>query len=385
MKSSSSTVTDVLYWNFKYWSLCGIEVHPKEMLRSKRILKNVAMANLWTIVFIYYPLSLFLGLFKLKEPREVIESLAIVFTMTLDFMKGLILMLKVRNNRIIFKLCNEFETNVTDSVEKQVLEDFSKSSTRLIKLYFITFSVCITSSGISSIFNQRLLFPACFPFDLEKNSIMFNVALLYQFVGLWILAVMCLTYDTFQIVMIKSLSKYVNILRLRTLNIANSKSLEKNEEILKYSIIENRKQLIKLHQLAQKTFSIPILTQLLITAVNVVSAITILLFFRENIFQVVGVIFFILIYLLQIALPCYFGSIYKESTRELFRSIFECGWYDQSPGFRKVLLTFGEFCLKEHGFVAGGLLEVSLNTFLRIMRNTVSLMSFFSNFRNKFL
>lgn len=77
---------------------------------------------------------------------------------------------------------------------------------------------------------------------------------------------------------------------------------------------------------------------------------------------IVGMIF-------EILMPCYYGSKIKEKSEQLPTQMFSANWPEQSKEFKSCMLIFGERAIRPISPFAGGILALSLPTFVSVRQN----------------
>lgn len=83
-------------------------------------------------------------------------------------------------------------------------------------------------------------------------------------------------------------------------------------------------------------------------------------------------------------MSCYYGSEFEANVCRITESLYLCNWVDQSKGFKKDFCIFLECSLRRYEFVAGGLVPISKETFVRILKGVWSLFTVLSKMREKF-
>lgn len=84
---------------------------------------------------------------------------------------------------------------------------------------------------------------------------------------------------------------------------------------------------------------------------------------------------------LQIYLACYYGTAFQEECDNLTKAIFACNWVEQTKEFTKDLKIFLQNSLRKFQFTAGGVMVISLNGFLQVMKSTYSLFAVLNQMR----
>uniref|UniRef100_T1GWD2 Odorant receptor n=1 Tax=Megaselia scalaris TaxID=36166 RepID=T1GWD2_MEGSC len=84
---------------------------------------------------------------------------------------------------------------------------------------------------------------------------------------------------------------------------------------------------------------------------------------------------------LKIFLTCYYGTAFQEECDNLTKSIFACNWVYQTRNFKNDLKMFLQGSLRTLKFSAGGIMTISLNGFLQVMKSAYSLFALLNHMR----
>uniref|UniRef100_A0A1B0GFD8 Uncharacterized protein n=1 Tax=Glossina morsitans morsitans TaxID=37546 RepID=A0A1B0GFD8_GLOMM len=255
---------------------------------------------------------------------------------------------------------------------------------------------------MGAIVDQRLMAPAWFPFDWKSSSTLYWSALLYQFIGLNMLIMQNLVNDTVGPMSLCLLSGHVHLLAMRVARIGYNKrkSQKYHEDELKLCIEDHQKLLkigynkrksqkyhedelklcIEDHQKLLKAFTL---------LESSMSWLQFILFFTGGLNTCLGVVNFLFYsrilydyiyygcFLLAIGMevfPCYFyGSVLLEEFKHLPYAIFSSNWVEQSRNYRQNTTIFLEMALKSVTMLAGGIVEINLDSFFAIYKAAYSL------------
>jgi len=88
-------------------------------------------------------------------------------------------------------------------------------------------------------------------------------------------------------------------------------------------------------------------------------------------------IFYMIPMVLQMFLPCYYGEIIMQQSRELLSSAFQSSWPDESITFRKAMTIFMESAKRPIRIIGVGIFEVSLSNFVAVCKSAYSLYAVF--------
>lgn len=369
-----------LKWHFLNWKVQGC--CPMEYKGYKQVLYNIHVATYQFLLGLYYPVSLVLGLFTLNSLQEVLENIAIIFTELILTTKCFFVW--VHHNRIykIAEISRALDKKAKENADEQeILKKFLASYRRYLKIYFVSYSFVIVFAGISIFMytEKRLFYPAYLPFNWKANNFVYFLAIFYQYFA-WVLQVYeNLFVDTYAGIVIHLLSSHMEVLSLRISKIGHSEncSSENAHKQLKEAI-KDHKTLLEMFKIIQNAISPGLFGQFLATVINVVTCILLVFFFVTDVYQQAYFIAITIAYVMEIWLACYYGSQYLYTASNVHYAIYSCMWYDQTPAFKKDLIIFTENSLKEYTFLAGGLITISLESFMSIMKTTYSTFTVFS-------
>lgn len=109
--------------------------------------------------------------------------------------------------------------------------------------------------------------------------------------------------------------------------------------------------------------SIPILIQIIVSALNVCVSIAGVLFFVTEPMSRTYLVFYAIAMPIQIFPTCYFGTDNEFWFGKLHYAAFSCNWIQQSRNFKRKLMLFVECSLKEKTAMAGGMVRIHVDTF----------------------
>lgn len=74
------------------------------------------------------------------------------------------------------------------------------------------------------------------------------------------------------------------------------------------------------------------------------------------------------VFLNEIFMPCYFGTLLTETNDRLSGAIYSSNWPDLPQSFKKALIMFLEYTKRPKIMISGKIFTVSLSTFLTVKR-----------------
>lgn len=362
----------VFYIHIKMWKV--LSAHPLPY-RNKFMKYLHKAAGVFFCVFLYvmYPVTMFIQLAQERTVHGILENVAMVFTMALVAIKGFFLWLNMDHFVKMESIASGLQPKLMTEFGINQQRGLKKNSRIIFGIYLTFYSVLVLVGGLFLLFvvkGHSLFFPAYFPFEYENNNNLYLLVINYQYFG-WAIAVWTtFSLDTYPGVLIYILSTYMDILGNRISNIGYENKADAHK-LLKESI-EDHKLLIEFFNLLEELISPGMFWMFLIDALSIVSNLLLLIYFCDNVVSFVWYMMMISGHSLQIVLTCYYGSEYTESNENLRRSVYECNWMDQTQEFKKDVMILVENCLRSKEFRAGGMIPVTLATFMSYMKSSYS-------------
>lgn len=72
--------------------------------------------------------------------------------------------------------------------------------------------------------------------------------------------------------------------------------------------------------------------------------------------------------IIEIYIPCYFGTVLHFESDKLTQAAFHSNWIDQNPYFKRMMLMFGQGTIKPIRIFAGAMFELNLTTFISVIK-----------------
>lgn len=349
----------------------------------KRILYGIHVTIYQFLLGVYYPLSLLIGIFLLESIQEVLENIAVTFTEIILSVKIFFVWMHHKRLYKIAEISRDLDKKARlNDDEQEILNKFLATYRRYLKIYFVVYTTVDIFAGISILMytEKRLFYPAYLPFDWKTNNFLYFIAIFYQY-GAWSLQVYeNLFIDTYPGIVIHLLQSHLKVLCLRISKIGHNETdtFEESHAQLKEAI-KDHKTLLEMFKIVQNAISPGLFGQFIVTVINVVTCILLVFFFVTDVYQQGYFITITIAYIMEIWLACYYGSQYLYTASMVHNSIYSSLWYDQPQAFKRDLIIFSENSLKEYTFLAGGLITVSLQSFMSIMKTTYSTFTVFKH------
>uniref|UniRef100_A0A1B0AYX7 Odorant receptor n=1 Tax=Glossina palpalis gambiensis TaxID=67801 RepID=A0A1B0AYX7_9MUSC len=227
---------------------------------------------------------------------------------------------------------------------------------------------------VGAIVDRRLMFPAWFPFDWKSSSTSYWSALLYQFIGVNMLIVQNLVNDTVGPMSLCLLSGHVRLLAMRVARIGynNRKSPKHHEDELKLCI-EDHQKLLKAFKLLESSISWLQFILFFTNGLNSCVVVVNFLFYSRILYDYIYYGCFLLAIGVEM-FPCYFyGSVLLQEFKHIPYAVFSSNWVEQSRNYRQDTTIFLEMALKSVTMLAGGIVEINLNSFFAVCKMAYSL------------
>ncbi|XP_063912011.1 odorant receptor Or1-like [Zophobas morio] len=96
-------------------------------------------------------------------------------------------------------------------------------------------------------------------------------------------------------------------------------------------------------------------------------------------FPFFSMVMFLMTMFTEIYFYCYYGTALYEESNTLTNAIYTAKWYDYDPRSKKALIILMERSKKPIVVTAGRILDLSLDTFIKILRRAYSLLAVFQN------
>lgn len=378
---------DTLSWHFKYWTFLGVS--SEEFAKPyQRNLYRIYRALTYFVVQLYLPFHLVYGLFQLRNPRDIIENMSMSLSMVLCAMKAYILLRTLNVIQDIKEISKDFEQKARKNEgEYAFIIEFKSKTKAFMKIYYVSFTILVAFAAMSILTydSRRLLYPGYFPYDFKRNRFVYGSTAFLQWFAWSIQAYGNVHHDTYPGILMFLLNQHLKILNLRIQRIGYDSALspEENHQLLKEAV-QDHKQILRFHKIMNDAISKTSFALFLSSSLNIVCCLVLFIFFADNTFQRVYFVQLIFCYGSETALSCYYGSEFETNIFKITDSLYSCNWFEQSKGFKKDFCIFMECSLRKYEFIAGGLVPVSKQTFLRILKGTFSLFTVLNKMREKF-
>lgn len=94
-----------------------------------------------------------------------------------------------------------------------------------------------------------------------------------------------------------------------------------------------------------------------------------ILYFTNNLIEILAVVIYIISIMMQILPCCYYGDKFLEISNSVIFSLYSCNWVEQSQQFKKSLVTFMILNQKGKVIKGGSVFVVNLPAFTGVSMN----------------
>lgn len=322
------------------------------------------------VIHVCYPLTLSVEVFNLKDNISgLVEQLFYIVIVVLCSIKVFLYCWRIELFEEISKIFNCLDIKL-NQIE---YNNHIRKCKRLAIIHFIVYASVFVSSVISLFFfrERRFIQPAWFPFDWKNSLTTYLILMGYQLIAAGILTTTNAVNDSFPVVFISMLVSHLDLLIARVSRIGyNVDSGNAKSDLI--SSIQDFQLILKQFQLINKTISTGQFLQLLVSNWVICSSIVLVLFFVDNPLKRIYFGLFLLSALSQVFTISYFGSAFTGKIEELTFAIYDCNWINQDQSFKKNVMIFMEGSLRLTQFRAGGIIIISLETFVNIVKSSYS-------------
>nr|XP_023018067.1 odorant receptor Or1-like [Leptinotarsa decemlineata] len=270
------------------------------------------------------------------------------------------------------------------------------------KIFAIFLTSCLTSLftwALKVLLYEERAFPidVWLPFDPFKNVYIYLTVFFYIFIGVGNAALCTASIDTLMAGLINHGAGQIKLLKdtLKHLGRRTDEKIRKYENLSEFQMKLLKEKLIyrkicscvahyeAIHQFVrdfERTYSSIIFAQFTASVlVLCISCLQILLVepLSATFFAMVIYVFTILA---EIFLYCYYGTILYEESDTIVDAIYMSDWYTYDLKSKKALLIFMETVKRPMRVTAGKLLDLSLDTFMMIIKRSYSLLAVLRNY-----
>lgn len=380
------SIESTLSWHIKFWKISGLYPLSYQTIRIQIVHKAVLGIVYFSIVF-YYPISMTIDLLNLVTLESIADNISLSMTLYAILLKVMLTKLRSKDFIKICSIHSELEQKfMKKAFGKQELQIYKIGANRCFYVYAGLYNIINIFAGLSALTHPKdeLRYPAYFPFNVDQNYFVLLSLKLYQYFGFVALVYINLFLDTYPPILIYLLKQNLCILSERISSIGNDEAeIHTSIHDLLREAIEDKRTLDNCFNLMSKMISPTMFAMFFNVLINLVCAIILLVVSEGNAVESAFYVLYAGAITLEIAFSCYYGSEFEACSEELTRSIFACNWTNESKEFRKDLMMFGQSCLQQKQFRAGGVVPISLITFQKVLKTSYTYYTVFNQVTNK--
>ncbi|XP_023031455.1 odorant receptor 33b [Drosophila willistoni] len=357
-----------VYW--LYWRLLAVDLKWHPVFRLPLDILINFFVTLW------YPILLLIELVSQTSMVILFKNLPITTACIFCSFKIICFRWKLPQIKKIQKLLEELDKKAISEEECQYFETKIRRGANVVLKTFLVFysSTIISSTGLILLGNEReLLYPAWFPYDVQASAFNYWLSFLYQSIGGCFIVVQNLINDTYVPMTLCVLSGHVKMLAIRMNKMDSTETL--------IAGIEDHRKLIEIIGLLRQTLSLPQLGQFISSGINLSTVLLYIVFFANNILDIVIYVVHFLAIALELFPACYYGSVLTMEFYELTYSIFSSDWIGKNREYCRSLLILMQLTLREVTIKAGGMVIIGMNAFFTNMRMAYSLFTLAMTFK----
>ncbi|XP_039964697.1 odorant receptor 59a-like [Bactrocera tryoni] len=362
------------------WRYLGQKPPTKKLYRYSYYVYSLLL-NI--IVTIGYPTHLMIGLIKSDSKADVFKNMTINFTCLACSIKTVAIWWRLAEVHKIYAIISKLDKHISQPADCQLYKMVAVRRAQRVLYFVLVIGLGASiSSEVATIIggflgDWRLMYPAYFPFDVERSVWGYATAHLYQCIGVTVQIFQNLINDTFPPMALAMLAGHVRLLNVRLARVghdARAAAVRRQVPNAQFLLcVEDYKDLLEFRVAIQRICSLGTFVQILVTAINMGVVIVYLIFYVDGIFTYIYYIVFLIAMPLEVFPLCYYGTCMQLEFEQLTYAIFSCNWMDQSVAFKKNLLIFAEQSLREQIVIAGGMFAVNLGTFFATLKFAYSL------------
>lgn len=274
--------------------------------------------------------------------------------------------------------------------DSAILVKYEKIAKNIFKTYIFGGLVMSTGATLSTIFRHKWIVKMWLPFNLnQENEIVFWIVTFYQGINIYVANTINLIFDImpvfFMIIivgMLKELGiKFGNIKKHTKLNEDGSINVtpKKDNKKMFAECIETQIEIIRIIDEMQNIFSMAICLQKNMSAFLVRSTVLRLIFvsFETNTSLFITYIVFMMIVLIRIFLPCYYGNEIKLKWNQLSELFFMSDWWTEKSEYQKTAKIFMQFMKKPKYIRSCSIFIIDMDAFRDICKSAYSIYAIF--------
>lgn len=377
---------DSLKGFLKFWTILGII--PLELQNPyKRFLYKIYVISVYFLVFIFFPFHIVWFLVEQTTLKEIMESIVLAITIINVTVKASVLKVNLSGFFRIQVLIEKLEDKaIKDDDFQEYMEYFQIKTKKHIKIYTIFYGSVVVLSIFGLIFSGKriLLIPGVFPFDHNQNLAIWISCVIYQCVCYGVVVMASMSFDMYPGILIFLLDQHFKYNSLKVSKIGYGQISKKTYMTDLIKRIKYHKDILEYFLIVRKVISPSMFALFLVTTFNFVVCLCMIMFFSEDLYSKMHYFAIMNCIFMEIGLTCYFGSELESSLYNFTNEIYSCNWYERDAHFKKIIILFLQFSLRDFPLLAGGMIPISIVTCMKIFKSTFSMFTLLNGLRVKY-
>ncbi|KAG5683124.1 hypothetical protein PVAND_012424 [Polypedilum vanderplanki] len=338
--------------------------------------------------FFLYIFTLLMGaaVFEKSTLNEIAEVMTFFFTFFVKVLKCINLVINV--DKFLLLLADIKKAIIYCGLPKIYIDKHLSFGKKLFLAFWLPTFVTVGTGTVLCFVNGKLSYPIWLPYDPSKeNSVfLFYLSAFYQSFETLLYPTANVMMDTvsllpivYLVAMLEHLcDKLENLKRQKMIGRINKNTKTDNQNEFLNCVIYQR-TILKLTNQTEKIFSKIIAIQGFFMSIILctVAFILTLLSFPNDFGVFVKFFTYSMSMLLQIVIPCYYGTLLTLTHDKISLSLFHSDWIFEEVKHQRNVKILIEYSKKTLKFKAFKIFEIDLETFMRILNSAYSLFAVF--------
>ncbi|XP_037918982.1 odorant receptor 33a-like [Hermetia illucens] len=244
---------------------------------------------------------------------------------------------------------------------------------------YVSFDLSIAASGIIvslASAGQNLIFPAWYPFNYRENGWKFALAFTHQLVAFVVLNFQNISSDGYPMCYLVMLNAHVKVLirRFSTIGKDETDNSPDNYPLL-VSCVQNHVIILNILSILRKLISQTLFVEFIVS--SGIQCFTVVYLISFDLPTVEKIFFISCAFgsVMEILPTCYVANQLIQLTEDLAFAAYSANWVYQGTKFRRTIVFIMAKCQEPSVILAGGIVPVTMATFLSIVKFSYSLLT----------
>ncbi|CAD7086372.1 unnamed protein product [Hermetia illucens] len=339
----------------------------------------------WLFSRIYYRTSFYMWACEATTAKDIIMLLPILSGMITCNFKFINTYRNAGNLLLLRKTIQKLESRIEDYEEKAYIVRKVCTVSRLI-IFFVTDATFIIVMGLIAVLvsNDRgTLVSAWFPFDWKECNARYYSVVIFQGCATLLQVWQDCLNESYPMIFLCAIIAHLHLINMRFARIGydSTKTKQENHQDL-LSCIQDYHLIVEIFAQLQDIIRVVYFVEILAIQTLLCTNAIYLTLTDNNILEQLHIICFLIAIIYILGISCYFGSQLQSESQHLTTAIYSCNWIEQTPGFKKDLLTTMIISQRQIQLSAGRIVQISLPTFLRVIKSTYSLVALLNHLKD---